>query len=128
MNSLFKVFVGSRACAANHYVILEKCPVFVRYAMSNRRSAISRIVVDHAFVVAFGKCRNAQLHKGDMDIDISYFDILCFSQQTNYVCTVVPGDLFHILTKGRRYFVFEILSLFISIAHCLLWSNILIAI
>ena len=115
--------MGSRACAANHYVILEKCPVFVRYAMSNRRSSISRIVVDHAFVVAFGECRNAQLH---MDIDISYFDILCFSQAN--VCTVVPGDLFHILTKGRRYFVFEILSLFISIAHCLLWSNILIAV
>ena len=35
-----------------------------------------------------------------MDTDISYFDILCFSQQAN-VCTVVPGDLFHILTKGR---------------------------
>ena len=33
---------------------------------------------------------------------------------------MVPGDLFHILTKGRLYFVFEILSLFISIAHCLL--------
>ena len=47
-----------------------------------------------------------------------------FSQQAK-VCTVVPGDLFHILTKGRRYFV---LSLFISIAHCLLWSNILIAV
>ena len=59
-----------------------------------------------------------------MDIDISYFDILCFSQQAN-VCSVVPGDLFHILTKGRRYFVFETLSLFISIAHCLLWLNIL---
>ena len=42
-----------------------------------------------------------------------------FSQQAK-VCTVVPGDLFHILTKGRRYFVFEILRLFISIAHCLL--------
>ena len=92
--------------------------------MSNRRSSISRIVIDHAFVVAFGKCRNPQLH---INIDISYFDILCFSQQAN-VCTVVPGDLFHILTKGRRYFVFEILSLFISIAHCLLWSNILIAV
>ena len=112
------LFVGSRACAANHYVILEKCPVFVRYALSNRRSSISRIVVDPAFVVAFGKCR---MHNG---IDISYFDMLCFSQQAN-VCTVVPGDLFHILTKGRRYFV---LSLFISIAHCLLWSNILIAV
>ena len=26
-----KIFVGSRACAANHYVIAEKCP----YVMSN---------------------------------------------------------------------------------------------
>ena len=50
-----------------------------------------------------------------------------FSQQVK-VSTVVPGDLFHILTKGGRYFVFKILSLFISIAHCLLWSNILIAV
>ena len=50
-----------------------------------------------------------------------------FSQQAK-VCTVVPGDLFHILTKGRRYFVFEILHLFISIVQCLLWSNILIAV
>ena len=54
------------------------------------------------------------MHNG---IDISYFDILCFSQQAN-VCTVVPGDLFHILTKGRRYLVFEILSLFQSLIVC----------
>ena len=51
-----------------------------------------------------------------MDIDISYFDILCFSQQAN-VCSVVPGDLFHILTKGRRYFVFET-YLFQSLIVC----------
>ena len=60
----------------------------------------------------------------DMTFHISIF--LCFSQQAN-VCTVAPGDLFHISTKGRRYYAFEILSLFISIVHCLLWSNILIA-
>ena len=90
--------------------------------MSNRRSSISRLVVDHAFVIAFGKCRNTfhQFH-------ISIFRVLTVFTTSN-VFAVVPGDLFHILTKGRRYFVVEILSLSTSIAHCLLWSNIFIAV
>ena len=46
------VFVGSRACAANHYVIAEKCG----YACPHlRRASIWRTGVDQAFVVAFGK-------------------------------------------------------------------------
>ena len=45
--------VGSRACAANHYVITES----VRYVMS-KSSATSASVV-YAFVIPFGKCRNA---------------------------------------------------------------------
>ena len=58
--NLFWVFVGSRACAANHYVIAEKCPYFrivCRVQFGDRR--LHRIVVDHSFVISFGKCRNA---------------------------------------------------------------------
>ena len=55
------VFVGSRACAANHYIIAEKCPYLVRMVCNvqfgDRR--LHRIVVDHSFVIPFGKCRNA---------------------------------------------------------------------
>ena len=43
------VFVGSRACAANHYVIAEKCPVCPIFGER----------VDYAFVNSRGKCRNA---------------------------------------------------------------------
>ena len=55
------IFVGSRACAANHYVIAEKCPYGFRMVCNvqfgDRR--LHRIVVDHSFVISFGKCRNA---------------------------------------------------------------------
>ena len=83
-------------------------PKSVRYAMSNRRLSISRLVVDHQF-------------------HILIFRVLTIFTTSN-VCAVVSGDLFHIVTKGRRYFVFEMLSLSIPIAHCLLLSNIFIAV
>ena len=50
--------------------ILENCPIFVLYGMSNWRSSISQIVVDHAFIVAFGKCRNAH---GNCHFTFQYF-------------------------------------------------------
>ena len=51
--------MGSRAFAANplranHYVKAEKCPYF-RFV----KRRLHRIVVDHSFVISFGKCRNA---------------------------------------------------------------------
>ena len=50
--TFFLIFVGSHACAANHYVIAEKCGHACPHL---RRASIWRTGVDQAFVVAFGK-------------------------------------------------------------------------